>query len=54
MKNKILILSLFLLLLIGCKSKPVYVKEKQKTHPQKWDGSNIVAGTGLEPVTFGL
>src|SRR3970282_2933629 len=26
MKNKILILSLFLLLLIGCKSKPVYVK----------------------------
>lgn len=26
MKNKILILSLLLLLLIGCKSKPVYVK----------------------------
>ena len=28
--------------------------EKQKTHPQKWDGSSLVAGTGLEPVTFGL
>ena len=27
---------------------------KQKTHPQKWDGSCLVAGTGLEPVTFGL
>jgi hypothetical protein len=26
MKNKILILSLFLLILVGCKSKPVYVK----------------------------
>ena len=28
--------------------------KKQKTHPQKWDGSSLVAGTGLEPVTFGL
>ncbi len=31
-----------------------YDVEKQKTHPQKWDGSSLVAGTGLEPVTFGL
>jgi site-specific DNA recombinase len=31
-----------------------YNSEKQKTHPQKWDGSSLVAGTGLEPVTFGL
>ena len=31
-----------------------YDSEKQKTHPQKWDGSSLVAGTGLEPVTFGL
>lgn len=31
-----------------------YNDEKQKTHPQKWDGSRLVAGTGLEPVTFGL
>jgi site-specific DNA recombinase len=31
-----------------------YYSEKQKTHPQKWDGSRLVAGTGLEPVTFGL
>ena len=33
-----------------------FLKEyrKQKTHPQKWDGSSLVAGTGLEPVTFGL
>ena len=31
-----------------------YDVEKQKTHPQKWDGSYLVAGTGLEPVTFGL
>ena len=31
-----------------------YDVEKQKTHPQKWDGSCLVAGTGLEPVTFGL
>ena len=31
-----------------------YDIKKQKTHPQKWDGSSLVAGTGLEPVTFGL
>ena len=31
-----------------------YDVEKQKTHPQKWDGFSLVAGTGLEPVTFGL
>ena len=31
-----------------------YDSKKQKTHPQKWDGSSLVAGTGLEPVTFGL
>ena len=31
-----------------------YDSEKQKTHPQNWDGSSLVAGTGLEPVTFGL
>ena len=31
-----------------------YDSEKQKTHPQKLDGSYLVAGTGLEPVTFGL
>ena len=31
-----------------------YSFEKTKTHPQKWDGSSLVAGTGLEPVTFGL
>ena len=31
-----------------------YGFEKEKTHPQKWDGSSLVAGTGLEPVTFGL
>ena len=31
-----------------------YDVKKQKTHPQKLDGSSLVAGTGLEPVTFGL
>ena len=31
-----------------------YNNEKEKTHPQKVDGSRLVAGTGLEPVTFGL
>jgi site-specific DNA recombinase len=31
-----------------------YDYEKQKTHSQKWNGSSLVAGTGLEPVTFGL
>jgi site-specific DNA recombinase len=31
-----------------------YASEKQKTHLQKSDGSRLVAGTGLEPVTFGL
>ena len=31
-----------------------YDSKKQQTHPQKWDGSSLVAGTGLEPVTFGL
>jgi site-specific DNA recombinase len=39
--------------LTKCISKS-YDSEKQKTHPQKWDGSCLVAGTGLEPVTFGL
>ncbi|WP_304196474.1 recombinase family protein [Flavobacterium alvei] len=31
-----------------------YNNEKEKTHPQKVAGSRLVAGTGLEPVTFGL
>ena len=31
-----------------------YDYQKQKTHPQNWGGSSLVAGTGLEPVTFGL
>ena len=30
-----------------------YDVKKQKTHPQKSDGFSLVAGTGLEPVTFG-
>ena len=31
-----------------------YNGKKEKNHPQNEDGSCLVAGTGLEPVTFGL
>ncbi len=31
-----------------------YINEKQKTHQLLTNGSYLVAGTGLEPVTFGL
>ena len=31
-----------------------YTGVKEKNHPQNEDGSCLVAGTGLEPVTFGL
>ncbi|MEY4964132.1 MAG: hypothetical protein RLZZ323_1451 [Bacteroidota bacterium] len=32
----------------------IYNDAKEKNHPQNEDGSCLVAGTGLEPVTFGL
>ena len=31
-----------------------WISGKEKNHPQNEDGSCLVAGTGLEPVTFGL
>ncbi len=32
----------------------VMIQKNKKPILKKWDGSSLVAGTGLEPVTFGL
>ncbi len=39
--------------LTSCFSRS-WIVVKEKNHPQNEDGSCLVAGTGLEPVTFGL